>query len=147
VTPPPARLVIPSIGVDASVIVLGIDENNVMQAPQSGEQVAWYDFSAAPGSPGNAVMSGHVDYSRAPAVFWRLRELKPGDRLLVYGRTGEEYRYTVGDVVSYRTAGPPVEQILGATTYEALTLITCDGTFDPNARAYDHRLVIRAVRG
>jgi LPXTG-site transpeptidase (sortase) family protein len=147
VTPPPERIAIPGIGVDAPVVALGIDGNNVMEAPKSGEQVGWYDFSAAPGSPGNSVFSGHVDFGHTTAVFWRLKELKAGDRVLVYGPGGTEYRYSVADVASYSTSGPPVEQILSATSYEAITLITCDGTFDQGAHAYDHRLIVRAVRG
>lgn len=144
--PAPTRLSINSIGVNAAVVTAGIDANNTMQAPPSGDVVAWYTFSAAPGNRGNVVISGHVDFGRATAVFWRLREIQAGDRVSVFGVGGEEFRYEVTDVASYQSTGPPLEQILGQTSFEALTLITCDGTFDTNVHAYDHRLIVRAVR-
>jgi hypothetical protein len=35
------------------------------------------------GEAGPAVIVGHVDSRRGPAVFFRLRDLRPGDRIVV----------------------------------------------------------------
>jgi hypothetical protein len=39
-----------------------------------------------------------------------------------------------------------VQQIVGPTPNEAITLLTCSGSFDARSRTYDKRLVVRASR-
>lgn len=149
--PPPSlgpggRLVIPAIEVDAPIIAVSTDEAGVMQTPNSAWEVGWYDFSAPAGQAGNAVMAGHVDYHDVgPAVFWRLRELAPGAEVQVIAPDGATTaRYRVTQVESYEAGAAPIEAIIGPTGNAVLTLITCDGGFDPTVRQYDRRLVVRA---
>ncbi|MGA2286184.1 MAG: class F sortase [Dehalococcoidia bacterium] len=142
----PVRVVIPSIGVDAPVSVKTIEPNGTMQPPNGPEDVAWYDFSARPGSGGNAVFSAHVDYhDYGPAVFARLRELKKGDAVEVRLDDGSVRDYEVVLSVTYPAATAPFQEIVGATSSEMVTLITCAGSFDEASRQYNHRLVVRAV--
>jgi LPXTG-site transpeptidase (sortase) family protein len=144
---PVVRLVIPSIDVDAAVVVLGVDNDGAMESPGSPVEVAWYDFSAQPGTPGNAVFAGHVDYhDYGAAVFWYLRDLTAGDEVAVQLADGTEYRYAVVSSQSYPFAEAPVQEIVGRTEDEVVTLITCGGTFDYGSREYDQRLVVRAQR-
>ena len=80
----PARIVIPSIGVDAPISVKSLGPDGTMQPPNGPEDVAWYDFTARPGSGGNAVFSAHVDYhDYGPAVFAKLKDLQKGDAIEV----------------------------------------------------------------
>src|SRR5688572_7963661 len=58
----PERLVVPSIGVDAPVIAVGLDEEGRMLSPEGPDPVGWYTFSPTPGQPGNTVISGHRDW-------------------------------------------------------------------------------------
>ncbi len=144
--PLPVRLVIPKIGVDAPVSVKTVGANGVMQPPNGPEDVAWYDFSARPGSGGNAVFSAHLDYhDYGPAVFWRLKELKKGDAVEVLLVDGSVREYQVVLSVTYPATSAPVQEIVGATSSEMVTLITCAGTFDEASRQYDQRLIVRAV--
>ena len=72
---PAARIavVIPWLGVQAPVEKKGIDSRNQMEAPDRPFDVAWYPFTARPGSGGNAVFAGHKDFAGiGPAVFWKL---------------------------------------------------------------------------
>ena len=39
-----------------------------------------------------------------------------------------------------------MDRIIGQTSTDAVTLITCTGTFDVASRQYDKRLVVRAER-
>jgi LPXTG-site transpeptidase (sortase) family protein len=146
---PIARILIPRFGVDASVVVRGVDTNGVMETPDGPEDVAWYDFSARTGFGSNAVFSGHVDYiNYGPAVFWNLKDLEPGDIVEVRLEDGTNYRYSVTDREMV-PANPPQEklaQILGPTQQEIITLITCGGTFDPSVGQYDQRVIVRAER-
>jgi LPXTG-site transpeptidase (sortase) family protein len=144
---PVERLLIPSIDVDAPVVVKGIDAEGVMQSPDNAWDVAWYDFSARPGFGGNAVFSGHVDYHDVgPAVFWDVRNLQQGDLIKVRLADGTEYHYTVSDLNSFEASAAPVADIVGPTPTEVITLITCGGTFDSTLRQYSHRTVARAQR-
>jgi LPXTG-site transpeptidase (sortase) family protein len=141
---PGSRLVIPSIGVDAGIVTVGVDGNGAMGTPDNGYDAGWFDFSAVPGEPDNAVMTGHVDYDIGPAVFWRLRELGPEDEVRVHLSDGNVESFRVTQVESYPAGSAPVDEIVGHTDVPTLTLITCDGWFDRSVGEYDHRLIVRA---
>jgi sortase A len=144
---PLARLVIPKIQVDAPVVTLGVDSQGIMQSPRSAFEVGWYDFTAQPGTGGNAVFSGHVDFVNVgPAVFWDLRKLGPGDLVEVRLADGTSYQYAVVSNVSYPSDDAPIADIVGPTGRDTVTLITCTGTFNRDVRQYDARLVVRAER-
>jgi LPXTG-site transpeptidase (sortase) family protein len=141
------RIVIPRIGVDAPITVKGMGADGVMEAPDGPEDVAWYGFTARPGSGGNAVFSAHLDYHNyGPAVFADLNELQNGDLVEVYLADGAVYRYEVVLSLSYSAETAPSEDIVGPTSREVITLITCAGSFDQASRRYSHRLVVRAER-
>jgi LPXTG-site transpeptidase (sortase) family protein len=138
---------IPAIGVDAPVTVKGLRADAVMEVPNGPEDVAWYNFTARPGMGGNAVISGHLDYhDYGAAVFWRLKELKDGDLVEVRLADGSVLRYQVSLKLSYDARIAPVTEIVGPTSKEVVTLITCGGSFDSGSRTYDQRLVVRAER-
>jgi LPXTG-site transpeptidase (sortase) family protein len=146
-TAPLDRLVIPKIGVDAPVVTLGVDGQGVMQSPSGPFEVGWYDFTAWPGTGGNAVFSGHVDYaSVGAAVFWHLRELGQGDLVEVRLADGTSYQYVVVSSVSYTSGDAPIAEIVGPTGKDTVTIITCTGTFNREIHQYSHRLVVRAER-
>ena len=143
----PGRLVIPRIGVDAPIVTIGVDGDGVMESPSTPTDVGWYDFTARPGSAGNAVFSAHVDYRNyGPAVFWDLRKLEPNDIVEVDGQDGSVYQYEVVSSIAYPADQAPVSEIVGPTERETVTLITCDGTFNSEVRQYSHRLVVQAER-
>lgn len=144
---PIARILIPKIGVDAKIVVKGIGPDGVMEVPDNAYDVAWYDFTAHPGWGGNAVFSGHVDFRGVgPAVFWNLGKLEPEDIVEVQLEDGTTYRYRVTGKGAFDAEEAPVDRIIGQTSTDAVTLITCTGTFDVASRQYDKRLVVRAER-
>ncbi len=144
---PPVRLVIPAIGVDAPVTVKGLRPDGAMDLPNGPEDVAWYNFTSRPGTGGNAVFSGHLDYRNyGAAVFWRLKDLRQGDIVEVRLDDGSALRYQVSLKTTYEARTAPVAEITGPASKEVLTLITCGGTFDSASRNYSQRLVVRAER-
>lgn len=144
---PLERLVIPDANVDAPVVIKGLDAANVMESPDNAYDTAWYDFSARPGKGGNAVFSGHVDYINVGrAVFWGLKDLKPGSLVEVRLADGTSVKYAVNSVQVYEAETAPVDLIVGPTPRDTVTLITCAGTFNSATRQYDKRLVVRAER-
>src|SRR5207249_3516866 len=109
--------------------------------------VAYYTFTGRPGfgSGNNAVFAGHVDYIRhGAAVFWDLNKLKPGDEVRILLQDGTAYSYRVSEAVVYPADSAPVDDIIGETPTESVTLITCNGVF--SAGHYNNRLVVRAER-
>lgn len=142
----PTRLIIPRIGVNAQVVKIGV-RNGAMQTPSGPTPVGWYDFGARPGMPsGNAVFAGHVDWhDYGPAVFWDLRLLGAGDEITVVAGDGSRYTYAVEINRSIFETDFPMGPIIGDTTKPSVTLITCEGQFNPAAHAYDKRRVVRAV--
>src|SRR5207245_102168 len=76
----PTRLIIPKIGVNASILQLGLNSDGTLSTPYSPTAVGWYKGSPTPGETGPSVIVGHVDYIHyGPAVFWNLSKLQPGD--------------------------------------------------------------------
>ncbi len=140
------RLVIPSIGVDAPVEMKSVGSDGVMQTPGAPGVVSWYDFSSPPAGGGNAVFAGHLDYAGyGPAVFWRLGELQAGDVIEVYQQDGTIVRYHVTSVRPF-AATDDAREVIGSTGRPTITLITCEGAFDAQAREYNQRLVVTGNR-
>lgn len=139
----PVRIVIPAIGVDAAIEQVGIP-GGVMGTPAEPMNVGWYPSISTPGTGTNVVMSGHVDYyTIGPAVFYSLGALGAGARIYVLGPDGAgiTYAVTASWVVG---AGDSADGVIGGTGTEALTLITCTGSFD--GAEYDSRQIVRAER-
>ena len=144
---PVARLRIDKIGVDANIVFLGVDKDGYMEAPREPLDVGWYEFSSHPSFGGNAVFAGHVDSARiGPAIFWRLRQVGEGDQIEVSLADGTTYAYVVVSTRSFSSNDAPVEEIIGPTERNSITLITCDGTFNTRSHEYDRRLIVRAER-
>lgn len=148
-TPPtrlagPSALMIPRLGVDAGFVELGVDEKGALEAPTTGDVVAWYSQGARPGQGGNMVVSGHLDWDRGPAVFSRLGELRPGDQVIVDDADGVAHEYEVRWTQHFDAKEAPLNRILGPTSERWLTMITCGGLFDRATREYRDRVVVRA---
>lgn len=154
-TPPFAnqsfRIAIDRIGVDAPVVSEGMDEQQVPLVPLNAYEVAWYDFTAQPGTPGNAVFAGHKTWA-GEAVFHDLDQLRTGDAVRLRGETdGVELVYRVTDSFTVREDDPNAVQVMMPSPLDIVTIITCDGiryytgdaTYGHN---YTERRVVRAVR-
>ncbi len=142
----PVGLAIETAGIDAGIEALRVIDG-AMQDPSGPWVVAWYENLGALGVIGNVVMAGHIDYwNVGPAVFYTLDELAEGDEVDVTGADGEVYTYRVDWVRQYDADNAPLEEIVGRTTDDNLTLITCGGTFDYATGEYLQRTVVRANR-
>jgi sortase (surface protein transpeptidase) len=124
---------IPAIGVDSSLLHLGVNSDGTIQVPSlqtSSGEAAWYKYSATPGQIGASVIEGHVDSYQGPAVFFRLGALRPGDTIDVRLADGVTAIFRVTGVRQYLKSQFPAKEIYAATDYAALRLITCGGDFD-----------------
>jgi sortase (surface protein transpeptidase) len=144
-TSPPVHLRVPSIGIDTNVQRVRSDEQGKMGVPSNYTDVAWFEPGVSPGTPGNAVIDGHLDSQSGPAVFYKLEDLNPGDEVFVTTEDGQELRFVVTATESYPTNEAPLERIFGPAVNARLNLITCEGVFDRSLRQYDQRLVVYTV--
>jgi sortase (surface protein transpeptidase) len=140
----PTQLTIPAIGVDTSLEPLGLMPDGTLQPPSQWQRAGWYAGGVRPGSIGPAVIAGHVDSVSGPAVFYRLRELKMGDPVIIRRRDGHVVTFVVDEVHAYPKATFPTALVYGPTPLPELRLITCTGDFDRNAHSYLLNLVVSA---
>ncbi|WP_430536025.1 class F sortase [Listeria rocourtiae] len=140
----PARIEIPAIQVDTAVIQVGKTANGQMEVPNNTVQAGWYNPGYKPGSRGKSVIAGHVDSKKGPAVFFYLKELQAGDKILLTDKTGRTLTFATQTKKSYLAEKAPIDQIFGSSTDRLLNLITCTGTFDTERRTHIDRLVVTA---
>ena len=142
--PAPVRIAIPAIGVDAPLIRLGLNADRSLEVPRDFGDAGWWTGGARPGEAGPAIIAGHVDSYTGPAVFYRLRDLHPGDAIIVARRDGSRARFTVIGSEQYPKARFPTARVYRRTADPALRLITCSGTFDRESGHYLDNTVVYA---
>jgi LPXTG-site transpeptidase (sortase) family protein len=142
----PVSLVIPSIGVRTSLVHLGLTSEGALQVPPSTSVAGWYTGSPRPGSIGSAVIAGHIDSYTGPGVFYRLSDLKRGDRVYVRRADGTLAAFKVTEVQQYPKDAFPTAAVYGATPTPQLRLITCGGTFDYSTKSYLSNTVVYATQ-
>jgi sortase (surface protein transpeptidase) len=143
--PRPTGLVIPAIGVRAPLVRLGITTSGALQVPASTSVAGWYTGSARPGAIGSAVIAGHIDSVTGPGVFFRLRLLRPGNRVYVRRANGSLAVFRVTAVHSYLKTRFPSVAVYGPEPDAQLRLITCGGTFDYATGHYLSNVIVYAV--
>jgi LPXTG-site transpeptidase (sortase) family protein len=148
-------MIVEKIGLDATVVTMGLDEDHVPRVPDNPNDVVWYDFSTPPGWGSNAVFSGHVDWTingvPVTGVFYDLRKLEVGDIIKVRLADNTEYQYKVFGNQAVPFDDPEALAAMGATPTEMITIITCGGTWvpirgDPLGGNYTPRQIVRAER-
>jgi sortase A len=107
------RIMIPKIKLDA-IVVEGDSREQLLQGP--GHLV----HTAAPGEPGNAVITAHRD-----TFFRRIYELNSGDEIKVL-RDGRTFHY---QVTGKKIVKPQDVSVLQPAPDARLTLITCYPTY------------------
>lgn len=141
----PARIMIPSIAVDAAVEKVALAADGSMDVPKRSRNAAWYSLGPRPGETGSATITGHVDSAYGgPAVFTDLREVKPGDAISVQDDTGAVTRFTVRKTRRYDASADATDVFTSNDGGAHLNLITCVGAWDNRAKQYAERLVVFA---
>jgi sortase (surface protein transpeptidase) len=141
----PVRVEIPKIGVASSLDRLGQAPDKTVQEPTQWAVAGWYAPGTRPGDPGSAVILGHVDSKRGPAVFFRLRELRRGDEIEVGRADGSSVRFVVQRTEQYPKDRFPTDEVYYPTLTPALRLVTCGGDFDATIGRYRSNLIVFAT--
>ncbi len=144
-TPAPIRLEIPSIQVTSSLARLGRAADGTVEVPSRWGVAGWYELGPRPGDPGSAVILGHVDSKRGPAVFYRLRELRAGDEIGVTRADGSSVRFIVDRTAQYDKLRFPTDEVYYPTLAPGLRLVTCGGQFDFTTGHYRSNIIVFAT--
>ncbi len=137
----PVELRVPAIGLTVPLSGLGLNPDRTVEVPTDFQRPGWFSLGPSPGQQGSAVILGHVDSYRGPAVFFRLRTLKKGDEVSVALADGAVTHFVVTEVATYLKDAFPAQLVYGPHGSSALQLVTCGGEFDPVARSYRSNVV------
>ena len=140
----PISLAIPAIGVQTSLVRLGLTAAGALQVPSSTRVAGWYTGGPLPGQIGAAVIAGHVDSRAGPAVFFRLRLLRPGELVYVRRADGSLAVFRVSVVREYAKSQFPTSAVYGPVPDAQLRLITCGGTFAQASGHYLSNVIVSA---
>src|SRR5213596_2132526 len=131
----PIRLVVPAVGVNAFVEMVGIRSDGELAVPAQNpwEDVGWYGLGPVPGERGSTVIDGHLDRPGGyPAVFWHLRDVHVGDTVMVIDAQRKILHFRVTHVALYPPQDAPLQEIFGNNGGNYLNLITCAGDWIPS---------------
>lgn len=134
----PVRVTIPSVGIDTTLAKVDLNADGTMKVPPDDHIAGWYSKGPAPGDAGGppAVIAGHVDSYKGPAVFFTLRQVRPKDKVLVRRADGSTAVFVVYRVAQFDKTKFPAEQVYAPSPRAELRLITCSGTFNYDTRSY-----------
>jgi sortase (surface protein transpeptidase) len=144
----PVQLDVPAIGVRTPLMSLGLQEDGTVEVPPltGSSPAGWYRGLSSPGEAGPAVILGHVDSAKdGPAVFYRLKDLRRGDRISIDRADGSTVSFQVRSVARYPKKRFPTEAVYGPTGRAELRLVTCGGSFDRLRGHYRDNIVVYAV--
>jgi hypothetical protein len=136
----PVRLQISAIGVDSTLMPLGLRADGSMEVPAGGFPAGWYTGAPTPGELGPAIIAGHVDM-RGPGVFFALHNLKPGDLVTITRADGTRPAFRITRVEAFPKDTFPTKQVFGNINHAGLRLITCGGTFNSGSGHYEDNIV------
>jgi uncharacterized repeat protein (TIGR01451 family) len=138
------RIRVPAIGVDAKVLMLGLNHDGSLRVPGNAKDAGWWSGGAMPGRAGPAVIVGHVNWEGRQGVFARLANLRPGDAIIVTHPGGTTSRFLVTRSAVYAKSAFPTTLVYGPRPGAALRLITCAGRFDHSTGHYRDNLIVFA---
>jgi hypothetical protein len=143
---PPLRLAIPSSGVTAPVVPIGVRPDGSLALPDSPHTVGWWIGSAEAGDRRDGtLLAGHVDSAaQGLGALAALRDLTAGARIQVTDAFGVRHGYAVVARRTYPKYALP-DQVFQVTGRPGLTLVTCGGPFDRRAGQYRDNIVVYAA--
>jgi sortase (surface protein transpeptidase) len=140
----PERLRIGAIAVDAPILPVGVTAGTT-EIPADVHEVGWYRFGGRPGRSGSTLLVAHVSSgTQGAGVFFRLRDLVPGDDVRVEMRDGSSSVFRVIARWSYAKEALP-DRLFGRTGPAMLALVTCGGPYSEATGRYEDNIVVYAV--
>lgn len=142
---PPVRLLVEKLNISAEIIPVTIEDGKYLETPKDWGQTGWFKRGAQAGQYGNLLLNGHYDTNLGgPAAFWELKNIEPGDKVVVEDRLGRTFSYTVLEKYYIDINDPDRTKVFASDgNKKELTLITCGGVWLPGQGTYNQRLIVR----
>lgn len=140
----PTAISIPRLKAASPLEQLELDDSGAMQVPRDPDKAGWFTPSPAPGVIGSSVIAGHVTWDRRPAVFFRLAELRAGDKIHITRTDGITAVFSVDRIGRFPKDKFPTDQVYGSADHAALRLITCGGQYDASNNRYLDNIIVWA---
>jgi sortase (surface protein transpeptidase) len=142
----PTQLSIPKIGAQSSLAAVFLNKDGKINVPSvhTPMQAAWYEMSPVPGDVGPAILLGHVDGDKKPGIFYKLKDLAPGDEIDVDRSDGKKLKFVVSRKDEVPKDTFPQDAVYGNTDKPQLRLITCGGAFDHAEHSYKDNIIVYA---
>lgn len=140
----PDRLVVPTLGVDAPVVGIGVS-GGVLLPPDDPRTLGWWRDGARPGDRrGASLITGHT-VSSGGGAFDDLDTLEPGDRVKVRTARGVvPYEVTGVDIYRKASLARHAARLFSQEAPGRLVLVTCEdwngSTYLSNAVVVAHAL-------
>ncbi len=141
----PTHISIASVGINTDVRSVGkADDGTIELPPLFDWTTGWYKYSPTPGELGPAIIVGHVDTYKGVSVFWRLRDVQPGDVIEIARADGTVVKFKVEALKQFDQSNFPTAEVYGNIDHAGLRLITCGGAFDKTTEQYTQNTVVYA---
>ena len=142
----PKKIIIPSIGVEAYLQNVGVDQSREVAVPSNIHMGGWFVDSVRPGEKGLSIIDGHLNGVREDGIFINLDKVKPGDTYTIEFGDGsrKQFKVTSTKTVPLKDAASVLFSQDPSITNQ-LTLITCGGTWDGQKRIYDKRVIVTSA--
>lgn len=140
----PKNIIIPSLGIDALIQNVGVDQNQQIAVPNNIHIAGWFVDSVRPGEKGLSIIDGHVNGQTSDeGVFKNIPQLQEGDTVdIVFGDDSVvSFQVRTSRSVSLAEAGDALFSQIPDISRQ-LNLITCAGNYDTQSRTYDTRHIV-----
>jgi LPXTG-site transpeptidase (sortase) family protein len=134
------KKIIPAVRIHAIVEPVSVPDKGQMDVPRSTELVGYLSSGVLPGAIGNAIMDGHVDNYKGPAVFFQLKKLKKGNVVIVKNNKECKIQFVVESVEIFKKSEAPIQKFFGAENESRLNLITCTGKYSSKKKSMKQEL-------
>ena len=140
----PRTLYIDKLDVSARILPMSVNTTGNIQAPLNIYDAGWYNGSVKPGQTGAVFIDGHASGPTREGLFAYLDTLSTGDMVQVEKGDGTLITYKVihKEVVALKDIDMKKVLLPYGNTLKGLNLMTCTGTWLPNEKTYDQRVVV-----
>lgn len=142
----PVAVTVPSAGISAPTIPLGLKPDRTMEVPKDISVAGWRAGGPEPGERGAAMITAHVNGGGRPGAFANLAAVGQGDEICVRRRDRTTVAFKVERTERVPKDNFPTQRVYGKTPGSTLRLVTCDGDFDSGTGHYRDNLIVYAKR-
>ncbi|MBF4635191.1 class F sortase [Agreia pratensis] len=143
----PARVQVPSLGIDVAVSPEGVDAKGALALSDDPAIASWYRYGPTPWSAsGTSVIAAHVDsFDYGVGQFALLKDAPSGTEVVTTSVDGQTARFSVESVSMVDKTGVDWAAVFDRAGAHRLALITCGGEFNYSTGHYLSNVIVYAV--